>query len=119
MNRYGYPTIRRDTIFVPYVRKDGKPSKRLLLAWGPPYMELVYCQLCGKAGPRKYISPRNVYGWDSEDKYDYSESKNLLCVGCWNTCRAIFKKEQGADECKSLINKIQRRIAWARKQVIG
>jgi len=79
--------------------------------------KIRYCDLCDKKGNQSTIYVRNdVYGWEFDGRNDYiGKSKTCLCMACWNKVRAIVNKENEADECRKLLNKLTRSISNERK----
>jgi hypothetical protein len=82
-----------------------------------PVADLRTCDICGKVGAAKRVCSRSdVYRWNVEDRNDYATAtKDMLCMGCWNKVRAIVRKEDEADECRRLLNKLTRSISDERK----
>lgn len=83
-----------------------------------PVCWLSFCELCGKFGSPMSIKTRfNLYGWNRVSKEDRAKtpSKDTLCMACWNSVRRIVRKEKEADECRRLLNKIERVISNERK----
>lgn len=75
------------------------------------------CDACGTMGTKKtthYRSDVFAWNWDKQDDY-HMRSKDMLCTGCWNKARAIKRKQQQADECRTLLNKLIRSISDERK----
>lgn len=97
--------------------KNGKPGKRLQLV-GAYYTPIRYCELCGKFGPPRKVCIRDdVYGWNRLGPDDYTtESKSMLCTGCWNKVRPLCRKEEEVRKLRVLINKMLRTTGNEQKQ---
>ena len=80
-------------------------------------LQIRHCDLCGKEGTAATIYTRNdVRGWNFDGRHDYTtKPKDCLCMACWNKVRAIVRKEEQADECRRLLNKLTRSISDERK----
>lgn len=81
-----------------------------------PVTKLNTCDLCGKTSTPKKVNYRNdVYRWNGQGKDDYSPSKSLLCMSCWNKVKPLVKREEEADEMKRFINHMKKEISNERK----
>ena len=96
--------------------QDGKPGR--LVQVSRAYTPLNTCDLCGKIGtPKKVCVRSKIFAWNGEMRYGfrYGDANNMLCIGCWNKVKAIVKKQDEADECRTILRQIQRRITDERK----
>lgn len=57
---------------------------------------LYECSACGRLG-----GPQRI---------QYRSTASILCMGCWNSIRAIYKKEDSVLQCRRLINKLKKVI---------
>jgi hypothetical protein len=99
------------------LKKNGKPGLRVEMV--PIDCTVIYyCDVCGKVGPKKKVQQRNdVWGWNFDGPKDYkTQSKSMLCMGCWNKIRPLCVKQRKCDEMRTFINKLQRTISNERKQ---
>lgn len=83
-----------------------------------PVTKLVECKLCHKRSTPKKVSFRSdVVNWNNRHLKDWflHESKDVLCVGCWNKVRALEKRDAEAAELRLLVNKLHREIKKCQK----
>ena len=95
-------------------RKKGRGHKWNF--YSNPVTRLMDCMICGKRSTPKKVSCRSdCYGWNRTGPLDMSESKDVLCVGCWRRVASILKKERDFDDNRRMINKLEREISYGRK----
>lgn len=82
-----------------------------------PVTKLKTCELCRKTSTPKKVTHRDgIYGWNFHNKEDLSfESKDVLCVGCWNKVRSLIERKHKADEVGKIINELERTISHEHK----
>jgi hypothetical protein len=99
-----------------WAKQEGKHRDRWWY-WEYPHTKLVECELCGfRSTPKKVSHRGDTFGWNFESRKDYTtKTKSTLCMGCWNKVRPIVKRQEEAEECRSIINKINRSISDERK----
>jgi len=84
-----------------------------------PSTTLKECQLCGKLStPKKIVRRWSVYRWNANGKHDYeTESKDTLCMGCWNKIRVLVKRQEVCDQSRRLIAKLKEETRkWVKLQ---
>lgn len=91
------------------VRKNGKQGTRLIKK-DAAICRLYKCDICGRIGTK-----RRVRLFFHTGRYERIGEMRWLCTGCWNRFRAVWKKQDEADECKYLLNKLHRTITDERK----
>jgi hypothetical protein len=96
---------------------NGKPGNKWFQI-PVPYTPLNECDICGKKStPKKVHLRTGIYGWNRKSTDDFAtQSKGVLCMGCWNKVRVLCKREQEAHDVRAFINQLQKDIANERKQ---
>lgn len=100
--------------------KNGKPGQRMLLSHTADYCPVERCEDCGKLG-----SPTWIKQWFLRPykPYDLRMKVNevwmpdpVLCIGCMNRKRPLWKAQELIIQNQRLINRIKREASRVRSQ---
>lgn len=94
-----------ESAWIPKLRKDGKPGRRLELHLHY-YTPLFTCDICGFTSTPKKVQYRN-------ECYDPERGETpLLCTSCWNRYRRrILLPLQELDAARQLVKTLRRECA--------
>lgn len=91
--------------------RNGKPGKGFVNVYAP-YCSLTFCERCNKPGPSNRV--RRWY-YRTYPIHDAPPLEPILCLGCCNRLRPLWRTEKIVRENRALISRIVREVANVRR----
>lgn len=95
--------------------KSGKPGNRV--TWIPAYYSVLdRCEHCGRLSSANWVKKWWFRGYlrvDLRARHREPEHEPVLCMGCFNKFRPLWKRANEALENRLLINRLKREVTDA------